>query len=135
MKELESEVEFCRRIMKSWEKLRLLYNGALLFPGIVLLWRILHLQAERMAQNPPGMGFPIMDPVTLFISALLFGICANVCFCLGPYSEFIVIALGFPLTARKIRVLLFSLGLMISLGIIILVWFLVEFSLSFPSPP
>jgi len=135
MKELESEVEFCRRIVKSWEKLRLLYNGALLFPGIVLLWRILHLQAERMAQNPPGMGFPIMDPVTLFISALLFGICANVCFCLGPYSEFIVIALGFSLTARKIRVLLFSLGLMISLGIIILAWFLVEVSLSFPSPP
>lgn len=135
MKELESEVEFCRRIVKSWEKLRLLYNGALLFPGIVLLWRILHLQAERMAQNPPEMGFPIMDPVTLFISALLFGICANVCFCLGPYSEFIVIALGFSLTARKIRVLLFSLGLMISLGIIILAWFLVEVSLSFPSPP
>lgn len=135
MKELESEVEFCRRIVKSWEKLRLLYNGALLFPGIVLLWRILHLQAERMAQNPPGMGFPIMDPVTLFISALLFGLCANVCFCLGPYSEFIVIALGFSLTARKIRVLLFSLGLMISLGIIILAWFLVEVSLSFPSPP
>ena len=135
MKELESEVEFCRRIMKSWEKLRLLYNGVLLLPGIALLWRILHLQAERMAQNPPGMGFPIMDPVDLCIRALLFGVCANVCFCLGPYSEFIVTALGFPLTARKIRVLLFSLGLMMSLGIIILVWFLVEFSLSFPSPP
>ena len=126
MKELESEVEFCRRIVKSWEKLRLLYNGALLFPGTVLLWRILHLQADRMAQNPPGMGFPIMDPVDLFIRALLFGICANVCFCLGPYSEFIVIALGFSLTARKIRVLLFSLGLMMSLGIIMLVWFLME---------
>jgi len=101
VKELESEVEFCRRIMKSWEKLRLLYNGVLLLPGI----------------------------------ALLFGVRANVCFCLGPYSEFIVTALGFPLTARKIRVLLFSLGLIMSLGIIILVWFLVEFSLSFPSPP
>ena len=126
MKELESEVEFCRRTMKSWEKLRLLYNGVLLLPGIALLWRILHLQAERMAQNPPGMGFPIMAPVDLFIRALLFGICANVCFCLGPYSEFIVTALGFPLTARKIRVLLFSLGLMMSLGIIILVWFLME---------
>ncbi len=37
-----------------------------------------------MAQNPPGMGFPIMDPVALFIRALLIGICANVCFCLGP---------------------------------------------------
>ena len=126
MKGLESEVEFCRRTMKSWEKLRLLYNGVLLLPGIALLWRILHLQAERMAQNPPGMGFPIMDPVDLFIRALLFGICANVCFCLGPYSEFIVIALGFSLTARKIRVLLFSLGLMMSLGIIMLVWFLME---------
>tara|TARA_B100000900_G_scaffold125236_1_gene105704 strand:- start:215 stop:619 length:405 start_codon:yes stop_codon:yes gene_type:complete len=126
MKELESEIEFCRRIMKSWEKLRLLYNGVLLFPGIAMLWRILHLQADRMAQNPPGMGFPIMDPVDLFIRALLFGICANVCFCLGPYSEFIVTALGFSLTARKIRVLLFSLGLMMSLGIIMLVWFLME---------
>ena len=37
MKQLESEIEFCRRIMKSWEKLRLLYNGVLLFPGIALL--------------------------------------------------------------------------------------------------
>ena len=27
MKQLESEIELCRRIMKSWEKLRLLYNG------------------------------------------------------------------------------------------------------------
>ena len=91
-----------------------------------MLWRILHLQADRMAQNPPGMGFPIMDPVDLFIRALLFGVCANVCFCLGLYSEFIVTALGFPLTARKIRVPLISLRLMISLGIIILVWFLLE---------
>ena len=81
------------------------------------------------------MGFPIMGPIALFVSALLFGICANVCFCLGPYSEFIVTALGFPLTARKIRVLLFSLGLMMSLGIIMLVWFLMELSGSFPSPP
>ena len=135
MKELESEVEFCRRTMKSWEKLRLLYNGVLLLPGIALLWRILHLQAERMAQNPPGMGFPIMAPVDLFIRALLFGICANVCFCLGPYSEFIVTALGFPLTASKIRVPLFSLGLIMSLGIIMLVWFLMELSVNFPSPP
>lgn len=115
--------------------MRLLYNGALLFPGIALLWRILHLQADRMAQNPPGMGFPIMDPAALFISALPFGICANVYFCLGPYSEFIVTALGFPLTARKIRIPLISPGLMISLGIIILVWFLVEVSLNFRSPP
>ncbi|MAT46821.1 MAG: hypothetical protein CMO35_05250 [Verrucomicrobiaceae bacterium] len=81
------------------------------------------------------MGFPIMDPVDLFVRALLFGICANVCFCLGPYSEFIVTALGFPLTARKIRILLFSLGLMMSLGIIMLVWFLMELSVSLPSPP
>ena len=76
-----------------------------------------------------------MDPVDLFVRALLFGICANVCFCLGPYSEFIVTALGFPLTARKIRILLFSLGLMMSLGIIMLVWFLMELSVSLPSPP
>jgi len=58
MRELGSEVESCRRTLKSWEKLRLLYSGVLLFPGSALLWRILHLQAERMEQNPQGMSFP-----------------------------------------------------------------------------
>ncbi|MEC9054831.1 MAG: hypothetical protein VX633_05965, partial [Verrucomicrobiota bacterium] len=117
------------------EKLRLLYNGVLLFPGIALLWRILHLQGEMMSQKPPGVGFVIMDPVDLVVRAVLFGICANICFCLGPYTEFIITALGFPLSARRIRYFLFGLGLMVSLGGIMLVWFLLELSSRFPAPP
>ena len=135
MKALTPEIEFCRKTLKSWEKLRLLYNGILLFPGVALLWRILHLQGEMGAQTPPGMGFAIMHPGDLVIRAALFGICANICFCLGPYTEFIITALGFPLSARKIRYFLFGLGLMISLGIIMLVWVMLELSPSFPAPP
>ena len=135
MKPLTPEIDFCRKTLKSWEKLRLLYNGVLLFPGIALLWRTLHLQGEMMSQKPPGVGFVIMDPVDLVIRAVLFGICANICFCLGPYTEFIITALGFPLSARRIRYFLFGLGLMISLGGIMLVWFMLELSSSFPAPP
>ena len=135
MKALTPEIEFCRKTLKSWEKLRLLYNGILLFPGIALLWRILHLQEEADAQAPPGMGFSIMDPVDLVVRAGLFGIGANICFCLGPYTEFIITALGFPLSARRIRYFLFGAGLMISLGVIMLVWFMLELSSGFPAPP
>ncbi|MCH2062767.1 MAG: hypothetical protein MK194_03465 [Roseibacillus sp.] len=135
MKPLTPEIDFCRKTLKSWEKLRLLYNGVLLFPGIALLWWILHLQGEMMSQKPPGVGFVIMDPVDLVVRAVLFGICANICFCLGPYTEFIITALGFPLSARRIRYFLFGLGLMISLGGIMLVWFMLELSSSFPAPP
>ncbi|MDG2486362.1 MAG: hypothetical protein P8M65_01505 [Roseibacillus sp.] len=135
MKALTPEIEFCRKTLKSWEKLRLLYNGILLFPGVALLWRILHLQGEADAQSPPGMGFSFMDPVDLVVRAVLFGICANICFCLGPYTEFVITALGFPLSARRIRHFLFGAGLMISLGGIMLVWFMLELSSQFPAPP
>ena len=64
----------------------------------------------------------------LVVWSILFGIGANIYFCLGLYTEFIVIALGFPLSARKIRYFLFSLELLISLGSIVLLWGFVEFS-------
>ena len=74
-----------------------------------------------------------MDPVDLVVPAVLFGIGANICFCLGPYTEFIITALGFPLSARRIRYFLFGAGLMISLGGIMLVWFMLELSSGFPA--
>jgi len=135
MKPLTPEIEFCRATVKSWEKLRLLYNGILLVPGIVLIWRIIHLQQVMMAEKPPGMGFPIMHPAKIVIWAFVFGFCANLCFCLGLYTEVVITALGFPLSTRRIRYFLFGLGLMISLGSIMLVWFMLELSSRFPAPP
>lgn len=135
MKLLTPEIEFCRATVKSWEKLRLLYNVILLLPGIALIWRIIHLQQVMMAENPPGMGFPIMHPAKVVTGAFVFGFCANLCFCLGLYTEVVITALGFPLSTRRIRYFLFGLGLMISLGGIMLVWFMLELSSRFPAPP
>ena len=135
MKSLTPEIEFCRATVKSWEKLRLLYNVILLLPGIALIWRIIHLQQVMMAENPPGMGFPIMHPAKVVTGAFVFGFCANLCFCLGLYTEVVITALGFPLSTRRIRYFLFGLGLMISLGGIMLVWFMLELSSRFPAPP
>ena len=135
MKPPAPEIEFCRATVKSWEKLRLLYNVILLLPGIALIWRIIHLQQVMMAENPPGMGFPIMHPAKVVTGAFVFGFCANLCFCLGLYTEVVITALGFPLSTRRIRYFLFGLGLMISLGGIMLVWFMLELSSRFPAPP
>lgn len=135
MKSLTPEIEFCRATVKSWEKLRLLYNVILFLPGIALIWRIIHLQQVMMAENPPGMGFPIMHPAKVVTGAFVFGFCANLCFCLGLYTEVVITALGFPLSTRRIRYFLFGLGLMISLGGIMLVWFMLELSSRFPAPP
>ena len=93
------------------------------------------LQQVMMAENPPGMGFPIMHPAKVVTGAFVFGFCANLCFCLGLYTEVVITALGFPLSTRRIRYFLFGLGLMISLGGIMLVWFMLELSSRFPAPP
>ena len=132
MKPLTPEIEFCRATVKSWEKLRLLYNVILLLPGIALIWRIIHVQQVMMAANPPGMGFPIMHPAEVVIGAFVFGFCANLCFCLGPYTEVVITALGFPLSARRIRYFIFGLGLILSLAVISVLWLLME--LDFPGP-
>ena len=65
MKLLTPEIEFCRATVKSWEKLRLLYNVILLLPGIALIWRIIHLQQVMKAANPRGWGSPSCIPPSL----------------------------------------------------------------------
>lgn len=100
------------------------YNGNILIAGGILLWRAFYLQESMEGLSGEGL----VSRGNLVVWSILFGIGANVCFCLGPYTEFIVIALGFPLSARKIRYFLFSLGLLISLGSIMLLWGFVEFS-------
>jgi len=132
VKQIGPEIELCRQTVKGWENLRLIYNGILLIAGGILLWRVFYLQGSM--EGLSGGGLVIRG--NLVVWSILFGIGANVCFCLGPYTEFIVIALGFPLSARKIRYFLFALGLLSSLGAIMLVWGSVEFSVSrFSAPP
>ena len=126
MKLLTPEIEFCRATVKSWEKLRLLYNVILLLPGIALIWRIIHLQQVAMVGRPPGMGFPIMHSAELVIRAFVFGLCANLCFCLGLYTEVVITALGFPLSARRIRYVIFGVGLILSLAVMSMPWLLME---------
>ena len=87
-------------IVLGWEKLRLVYNAILLLPGLVVctvyyregLWRV----AEGFLTR-----FHLL--IEVGIGALLFGLAANVCYCLGPYAECVIAAAGFPVTGRKIR--------------------------------
>ncbi|NNC90235.1 MAG: hypothetical protein HKN82_17395 [Akkermansiaceae bacterium] len=121
------EIQDVRATVKAWEMLRLVYNGVLLVPGVLLAVRIVRL-------GFPGMSLP-SSVGELVIQCLLFGGAANVCFCLGPYAEFIVVALGFPLTGRKLRWFLFGIGLLLSLGVVGICWLYVEIMAAVPSMP
>lgn len=52
---------------------------------------------------------------------------ANICYCLGPYTEFVITALGFPISGARSRYLIFGIGVMISLGVVALPWVYVEY--------
>ena len=86
MKPLSPEIAYSRATVRSWERLRLIYNGILLVPGVLLIWRTLTLQAttENLSVVPIG------GVVELIAQAVVFGVVANICYCLGPYVEFVL---------------------------------------------
>lgn len=128
MKPLTPEIEYCRATVKSWERLRLIYNLILILPGIAIILRTISLQDQMMAGlTPQDMHYPFGHPIELIAGGFVFGFGANLCFCLGPYAEFVITALGFPLSGQRGRYFMFGLGVMLSLSVIALPWLWVEF--------
>jgi hypothetical protein len=130
VKPLTPEIEYCRATVRKWERLRILYNIILLIPGVAVIWRILYLGNQMGLDHSmafDGNIFPIGDPLELIASALTFGLVANICYCLGPYTEFVITALGFPISGARSRYLIFGIGVMISLGVVALPWVYVEY--------
>lgn len=131
MKPLTPEIVYSRATVKAWERLRLLFNGILLLPGVALLLRTINLHAALEENHEAvfgGTGFyPSGDPLLLVAYAFIFGFVANICYCLGPYLEFVMSALGFPLTGQRTRYLVFGLGVLLSLAVMGLGWLYVEY--------
>jgi hypothetical protein len=94
-------------LVRSWEKLRLLYNGILFLPGLGVL--ILWITRQQL---------PLP---TAMIGGIFFGIGANVAFMLGPLAELYLRGLfrnGASL--GKGRLLIFGAGLTISAGVFLI---------------
>lgn len=130
MKPFSPEIEYSRTTVRAWERLRLFYNLILVIPGGAILGRTFHLQSEfKLAAGTVlnQHAFPLAHPVELIALSFVFGFVANVCFCLGPYSEFVVTAIGYPLTGQRSRYFVFGLGVMLSLGVMALPWLYVEY--------
>ncbi|RYD23223.1 MAG: hypothetical protein EOP88_05030 [Verrucomicrobiaceae bacterium] len=93
-------------LVRAWEKLRLIYNGVVVLPGlgVLALW--------------VNAGMPL--PVAIFFS-IVTGIGANLAFFLGPLSELywrVLFRQGLPI--GKGRNLIFGAGLVISGGVMVL---------------
>jgi hypothetical protein len=94
-------------LVRGWEKLRLLYNGLMILPGIC----VLTLWVTRQLLPLP----------TAIIGGILTGIAANVAFMLGPLAELYLRGLfrnGASL--GKGRLLIFSAGLAVSAGVFLI---------------
>ena len=94
-------------LVRSWEKLRLLYNGILLLPGLGVL--ILWITRQHLPV-PAAM-----------VGGILVGIGANVAFMLGPLAELYLRGLfrnGASL--GKGRLLIFSAGIIVSAGVFLI---------------
>lgn len=138
MKPLTPEIEYCRATVKSWERLRLLYNAIMLVAGGLVLLRTLYLQDQPELDAEAAMLgtiYPIAHPLELIAVSVLFGCVANVCYCLGPYLEFVITAAGFPISGQRSRYLIFGLGTMLSVAVIGCAWLAVEYYLVSPLIP
>jgi hypothetical protein len=130
VKPLTPEIEYCRATVKAWERLRLLYNAILVVPGIMVLSRTIYLASNHgLGGLPPGVdGIVAGDALGFIALSFVFGFVANICYCVGPYAEFVIAALGFPISGERSRYLVFGLGVMLSLGVIGCAWLSVEYS-------
>lgn len=102
-----------REIVVGWERLRLLYNAILLVPGLLVLVALM------------DEGLMTIDNAVL--SAIFVGVCANVCFLLGPLLELYVRGIfrrGQPI--GRGRWLIFGSGTLFSLFLFILTWWELE---------
>ena len=102
MNTVPPQLSSVRDTVKSWEFMRLIYNAVLLVPGIFIAWRV------------ASGGFGVIGLATwwgdLLLQCVAFGATANVFYCLGPYAEVVIVALGFPLTGTRLRYILFGWG-------------------------
>lgn len=94
-------------LVRAWEKLRLLYNGILLLPGlgVIALW-------ITVAKLPLPIAAMLTPPVAIG---------ANAAFFLGPLAELYFRALfrsGAPI--GKGRWLIFSAGVVVSAGVFLI---------------
>ena len=90
-------------LVKSWEKMRLLYNGVLLLPGIGTL-------AIAVTKG-------LMEIGAAIIVALMCGLAANASFFLGPLAELYIRGIFFRgMPAPVLRKLLLIGGFVVSFG-------------------
>lgn len=96
-----------RELVRSWEKLRLIYNGIMILPGI----GVLALWCAKAAM-------PV--PAAIFLG-IVTGINANIAFFLGPLSELYLRGLfRNGESIGKGRRLIFAAGLVVSGGVVLL---------------
>jgi hypothetical protein len=111
----EDEVSLAARL-KSWEKLRVLYNSIMLLAGIPALKSIQWVLHQLPPRQVGMMGIQLtLDSLVLFTIA--FGIFANLLYFLGPAAEIYIIAFTGKRFSRTARHVAFSLGLLFSLAV------------------
>ena len=107
LKPVEDQKPALRELVLGWERLRLLYNGLLVVPGVMVLFTLI-----------TGEGMTLLDAVA---SGFGVAVAANACFFLGPAAELYLRGLlrkGEPL--GRGRWLLFGTGTMFSLMLFVL---------------
>jgi hypothetical protein len=94
-------------IVRSWEKLRILYNLILLLPGLGILF----LQARQFH----------LSPLVAVVEALVVAAGANFAFLLGPAAELYFRALfRRGESIGRGRLLIFGAGLVVSAGVFLI---------------
>ncbi len=106
----EMKADIAKRI-RSWEIMRLIYNAILAPVGIAAIHHARHTPTELIRTQPP------MEIPQIVLGSIAFGVFANVMFTLGPIFETYLISLTRFNMKKSHRIVLFTIGLLLSLAV------------------
>ena len=110
-----------RERLIAWEHLRVVYNAVMLLVGIPIAVSVYHAVHAIPAHMRRGFAFTY-TPMSVIGLSIVFGLTANVMYMLGPMAEIYTTAFTRITFGRRGRLVLFSVGLIVSLAVEGILW-------------
>lgn len=105
----------------AWERLRVVYNAVMFLVGLPIAVSIYHAVQAVPADIRRRLAFTY-SPISVFRLSFVFGLVANVMYMLGPMVEIYATTFGRFGFNRRVRLVVFSVGLLFSIAVQGVIW-------------
>ena len=125
---METSTQNLRASIILWEKLRIAYNAILFAVGVPIALSMYHMVESAPASKLPWAKSSF-DSSRFIEMTVVFGLAANLCYCLGPFIDVYYQLLFRRSLSKAVRYTAFLIGLFLSIALVIAIWLGLGFAL------